>query len=314
MRRASAHGFVALASVMKPEIDAYLNYLAVERGLSQNTVVAYRNDLVGYVDFFFGPSGGSVTSWVSLSPDNVNAALLDMDERGYSAATRSRKIASLRSFMKFLVDERVIEESPAAHIRTPRAGRVIPRVLTVDEVDRLLEAAAGGREPEERRDHTMIEILYAAGLRVSELVGLDVKSISAGNRTVRTIGKGSKERLVPLHDTAVDAVQNYLAEVRPVLQGRFSSDALFLNRRGGRITRQGFWLRLKRCADRAGVSARLTPHTLRHSFATHLLHGGASLRHVQELLGHTSISTTQIYTHLTSAHVRQVYDAAHPRA
>ncbi|MDA0677574.1 MAG: tyrosine recombinase, partial [Chloroflexi bacterium] len=236
------------------------------------------------------------------------------DDRGYSAATRSRKIAALRSFMRYLVEERVLDENPAAHIRTPRAGRPVPEVLSADDVEALLETAAQGTAVEERRDHAMIELMYAAGLRVSELVSLDVGDVNLRSATVRTMGKGSKERVVPLHEFAIDAMENYLIAIRPELAVGARTDAMFLGRRGKRLTRQGFWQRLRRIAITAGITARLTPHTLRHSFATHLLQGGASLRHVQELLGHSSISTTQIYTHLTSEHVRDEYDKAHPRA
>lgn len=303
---------------MQNEVDAFLHYAAVERGMSPNTVAAYRNDLAGFVICFDeAPRNATETvrlsDWRDVTPAHVNHLLADMDTRGYSAATRSRKIAALRSFMKFLVEERVIDETPTAHIRTPRAGRPVPEVLTAPDVEALLESAALGVGPEDRRDHVMIELLYAAGLRVSELVGLDIRDVNLRGATVRTIGKGSKERVVPIHQFAVDAVETYLQGVRPLLATRAHTDALFLGRRGRRLTRQGFWQRLRRTAAQAGIAVHLTPHTLRHSFATHLLQGGASLRHVQELLGHSSISTTQIYTHLTSEHVRSEYDRAHPR-
>ncbi len=300
---------------MKSEVDAFLHYATVERGMSTNTVSAYRNDLAGFTLYFAEDTGDlALSDWRSITPEHVNELLADMDERGYSPATRSRKIAALRSFMKFLVEERVLEENPTSHIRTPRAGRPVPDVLTSTDVEALLDSAAHGTAPEDRRDHVMIELMYAAGLRVSELVSLDVTDVNLRSATVRTLGKGSKERIVPLHEVAVSAIESYLQGVRPQLANRAQSDSMFLGRRGRRLSRQAFWQRLKHVAARAGINAHITPHTLRHSFATHLLQGGASLRHVQELLGHSSISTTQIYTHLTSEHVRTEYDKAHPRA
>jgi integrase/recombinase XerD len=301
---------------MQNEVDAFLHYAAVERGMSPNTVAAYRSDLAGFVICFDEAprDAARISDWRDVTPAHVNDLLADMDMRGYSPATRSRKIAALRSFMKFLVEERVLDESPTAHIRTPRAGRPVPEVLTAQDVEALLESVGAGTSPEDRRDHVMIELMYAAGLRVSELVGLNITDVNMSSATVRTIGKGSKERVVPIHLYAVNAVEHYLQSVRPLLATRAHTDALFLGRRGRRLTRQGFWQRLRSTAAQADIAVHLTPHTLRHSFATHLLQGGASLRHVQELLGHSSISTTQIYTHLTSEHVRAEYDRAHPRA
>lgn len=299
---------------MQNEIDAYLHYAAVERGMSANTVAAYRNDLTGFACYFGEDASKRLTDWRDVTTESVNDLMYDMDSRGYSASTRSRKIAALRSFMRFLVEEKVLEESPAEHLRTPRSGRAVPEILTAEDVESLLEFAANGMAPEERRDHAMIELMYAAGLRVSELTAVDVGDVNLQSATVRTIGKGSKERVVPLHDFAIEAVEGYLLGVRPELVGTAHTEAMFLSNRGRRLSRQAFWQRLKRAAGQTGIAARITPHTLRHSFATHLLQGGASLRHVQELLGHSSISTTQIYTHLTSEHVRIEYDRAHPRA
>ncbi len=299
---------------MQNEVDAYLNYASVERGMSPNTVAAYRNDLAGFVIYLADETEhGRINDWRGVNPDHINDLVADMDGRGYSPATRSRKIAALRSFMRFLVEERVLDESPAEHIRTPRSGRSVPHVLSAEDVEAILETAASGISPEERRDHVMIELMYAAGLRVSELISLNINDVNLQGATVRTVGKGSKERVVPLHAFAVDAVASYLQGVRPIF-ARAHTEAMFLGRRGRRLSRQTFWQRLKGVAEKAGITSHLTPHTLRHSFATHLLQGGASLRHVQELLGHSSISTTQIYTHLTSEHVRTEYDKAHPRA
>jgi integrase/recombinase XerD len=318
---------------MIDQVETFLDYLSAERGLSPHTLSAYSNDLRTMVEFFETPAdrgsgqGRTPRDWRDLDPTDVARYLADLDLRGYSPATRSRKIAAVKSLMKFLKSEGLVDENLASGLRAPRAGRPIPKALAIDEVDQLLTAAALGSSPEEQRDYAMIELMYAAGLRVSELVGLDIHDVDLDAGTIRSFGKGAKERIVPLHDVAVEAVSTYLVYSRPRLlptpssSGRSSprpvraaDEPLFLGSRGTRMTRQGFWLRLRRCATIAGIDSHITPHTLRHSFATHLLHGGASLRHVQELLGHASIATTQIYTHLTTEHVRQEYDKAHPRA
>ncbi|MCZ6539815.1 MAG: tyrosine recombinase [Chloroflexi bacterium] len=336
---------------MLAELETFLNYMAVERGSSDHTLAAYRNDLSALTEFLENrpqPPPG----WSSITGKHIKNFLEDLDDRGYSPTTKSRKIASAKSFFKFMKDERIIENNPLAEVRQPRAGQQLPKALSLDAVDQLLETASKASSAEEARDAAMVELMYAAGLRVSELVGLDIRDVDLDAGTVRTIGKGSKERIIPIYDTAIEAVSEYVtysrpSQVRPANHRsrrnqrpqrpatqhpqrpatprpaharnpqkpqKPAENALFLNQRGGRITRQAFWLRLNRLATRAGISSKITPHMLRHSFATHLLHGGASLRHVQELLGHSSIATTQIYTHLTSDHVRNEYEKAHPRA
>ncbi len=306
---------------MLAELETFLNYLAVERGSSGHTLAAYRNDISALTGFLANqPQAPS--SWSSVTEQDIRAYLEDLDERGYAASTKSRKIASSRSFFKFMKDEQIIEDNPLAEVRQPRAGQSLPKALSPEGVDQLLEASSEVNSPEEARDAAMVELMYAAGLRVSELVGLDLRDVDLDVGTVRTIGKGSKERIIPIYAAAIESVSEYVtysrpAQLRPAYaRGPHNPDenALFLNRRGGRITRQSFWLRLNRLAIRAGISSKITPHMLRHSFATHLLHGGASLRHVQELLGHSSIATTQIYTHLTNEHIRNEYAKAHPRA
>lgn len=306
---------------MQAQVEIFLNYLSVERGVSVHTLAAYRNDLEQLIDFLSASRVG--IQWPEIEEKDLTPYLRDLEDRGYSASTRSRKIASLKSFFKFLKAEGCVASNPAERIRSPRSGPTLPKALTIGQVDRLLEEVGGESSPEGMRDQAMLELLYASGLRVSELVGLDIRDVDFEAMTVRCVGKGAKERLIPLHEEAVAVLESYLARVRPrlarVAMGTAGAPepekgALFLNTRGRRITRQGFWLRLRSYAGRAGIPAKLTPHTLRHSFATHLLRGGASLRHVQELLGHASIATTQIYTHLTNDHVRQEYKRAHPRA
>ncbi|MCH8223306.1 MAG: site-specific tyrosine recombinase XerD [Chloroflexi bacterium] len=306
---------------MQAQVEIFLNYLSVERGVSVHTLSAYRNDLEQLIGFLSESRVG--TKWPEIGEKDLTPYLRDLEDRGYSISTRSRKIASLKSFFKFLKAEGCVASNPAERIRSPRSGPTLPKALTIGQVDRLLEEVGGESSPEGMRDQAMLELLYASGLRVSELVGLDIRDVDFEAMTVRCVGKGAKERLIPLHEEAVAVLETYLARVRPRLARAATGateapepekGALFLNTRGGRITRQGFWLRLRSYAGRAGITTKLTPHTMRHSFATHLLRGGASLRHVQELLGHASIATTQIYTHLTNDHVRQEYRRAHPRA
>ena len=302
--------------LMNEFVESFLNYMTVERGASPNTLAAYRNDLVQLTEFFQSEMGVSVENiaWEDVSEKTVSDYVLYLRELGYSETTKARKIASTKSLFGFLVEEGILDGNPTANVSAPKIGRSLPETLTVEEVDKLLAAPVGIHTPEAIRDQAMLELLYASGMRVSELLSLDLKDVSIQGGSVRCVGKGGKERVMPIHRHASDALKFYIEEARPGLMGSKTTDAIFLNSRGGRLTRQGFWVILKGHCERAGLRSNITPHTLRHSFATHLLHGGAPLRHVQELLGHASISTTQVYTHLTSDHVRAEYDSAHPRA
>ena len=298
---------------MLTEIDTFVNYLAVERGLSTHTQAAYRNDLSALATFLTRKDDPS-PSWNAIEERAIRDFLDDLDNRGYALSTKSRKIASAKSFFNFLKTEGVIRNNPMDEVRQPRSGQVLPKTLSIDEVDQLLNPNARMNSTEEVRDGAMVELMYAAGLRVSELVGLNIRDVDLDIGTVRTLGKGSKERIIPIYETAIQSIGEYIAFTRPTHARNQKEEALFLNRRGGRLTRQAFWLRLRKLSVKVGISTKITPHMLRHSFATHLLHGGASLRHVQELLGHSNIATTQIYTHLTDAYVRNEYAKAHPRA
>lgn len=302
------------------QIEAYLRHLRAERGLSPNTLAAYRGDLEQFAELT-GRDAADVR-WERLSDRDLERFSLALQERRYADASKARKIAAVRSLFRFLAEEEVVDRNPAERIRTRRPGRTLPNVLTEEEVVALLQAASAQEGAAEAlRDRAMLEITYAAGLRVSEVVGptgLRLNSLHLEDGEVRVLGKGSKERIVPVYPGVAALVARYVRDARPALlahsRARATTDALFLNARGRELTRQGYWLVLKRCAARAGVSGKVSPHTLRHSFATHLLSGGASLRHVQELLGHATIATTQIYTHLTDGQVLEAYDAAHPRA
>ena len=295
-------------------IDLFLEYAAVERGLSSNTLSSYSADLSNAAEFFALRARNAGWTWDQLDQDAFTAYMDDLDERGYATTSRARKIASLRACMRFLNEEGITDSNVLANVRAPRGGKTLPKALSIDEMDLLLDSLLSETTPPGLRDRAMIELMYAAGLRVSELVALDLQHVDVSYGQVRAMGKGRKERVIPLHDSAIESLDAYLVGGRPHLAKDSTDNAMFLNQRGARLTRQGFWLALRNVGTRAGVTSHITPHTLRHSFATHLLRGGASLRHVQELLGHASISTTQVYTHLTSEHRRRQYDDAHPRA
>jgi integrase/recombinase XerD len=310
-------------------IEAYLDHLRVERGVSPATIAAYRNDLTAYALFAAGRIGRE--SWAA-TPDTAVGYLasLGAPPRGairprLASTSRRRRTAALRGFYRFAFGEGLVAVDVAAHLDLPREVRHLPQTLTVEEVDRLLEAAGGGRDPSgisdagQVRDRTLLELLYAAGLRVSEALRLDAEDVSLDGAFVRVIGKGDRERLVPIGEVALDWLRRYLAEVRPTWLSiahvaPVRGGPVFLTERGRRLGRQGAWSLVKRAAAAAGLDDRVSPHTFRHSFATHLLEGGADLRIVQELLGHATISTTQLYTHLTGERIREVYGRAHPRA
>ena len=300
---------------MNESVERFLNYMSVERGVSPNTLSAYRNDLCQLVDYLSdGDNGASgEVAWGKVDAATMAAYVLQLHAKGYSDTTRARKVASTRSLFSFLLEEDVVASDPTENLSAPRTGRSLPDTLSEEEVDALL-SAPDGDSPEAWRDRAMLELLYASGQRVSELVTLNLEDLDLEQSFVRCFGKGSKERLVPLHEQAVEVLRAYLTRGRPELLTAKSGNAVFLNQRGNRLTRQGFWLILRALSSEAGIQSKVSPHTLRHSFATHLLRGGAPLRHVQELLGHASITTTQVYTHLTSEHVRTEYEKAHPRA
>jgi len=250
---------------------------------------------------------------VSGYVDELQQARTDDGLRRYKESSIARALAAVRSFHRFCLEEGLLGSDPSGDVGGPRVPQGIPKALSEAEVDALL-AAVPGDGPRPRRDRAILEMLYAGGLRISELVGLDLGDVDLYDGLVRVLGKGSKERVVPLGRTAREAVGDYLTTGRPELVGRQTTSALFLNARGGRLTRQGAWLMVRAAGDRAGLQGRLFPHVLRHSCATHMLDRGADIRVVQELLGHASLSTTQVYTKVSPERLRAVYDAAHPRA
>ena len=300
---------------LQNNVDGFLAYMTVERGVSPNTLAAYRSDLNQLVEYLTtNHFNGNGSDWQHVDEDMMTQYLLHLHALEYSDTTRARKVASSKSLFNFLLDEGIVSRDPTENISSPRIGRTLPDTLSVEEVGDLLDSASSQDTQDGMRDSAMFELLYASGLRVTELTSLNLGDIDLEQGSVRCFGKGGKERVIPVHAGAVEALRCYIDEARPTLAKNGSEPSLFLNRRGRRLTRQGFWLILKAHAKRAGITKKITPHTLRHSFATHLLQGGAPLRHVQELLGHSSITTTQVYTHLTSEHVRSEYDKSHPRA
>jgi integrase/recombinase XerD len=297
---------------MKEPIENFLHFLAVEKGYSEHTISAYRNDLTGLADF---AGKESVSSWANFNRQSMLSYMLNLKERGYVATTVARKVAAARSFFSFLVAEGVIKTDPTENMSSPSVGKALPKPIPINQVRLLLEQPAKHSTSEARRDRAMLELLYASGMRISELVALNLGDVNTqGNYFVRCFGKGRKERIIPLYEKIARTVQDYIDEDRPKLAHGKKDTAMFLNARGERLTRQGFWQKLKEYAKAAGLGPKVSPHTLRHSFATHMLSGGADLRSVQELLGHANISTTQVYTHLTTDQVRRTYDKSHPRA
>ncbi len=305
----------ATATTLDRAVEAYLTYLRVERGLAPATVRAYRSDLAD----FAGPCSSS-RDWAD-GPDAAQRYLASRTRRGrrdvpgLAPTSLRRRAASIRGVYRFAFGEGMIATDVAAHLDLPRMPRLLPETLTVAEVERLLDAAP----PQASRDRALLELLYAAGLRISEALRLDLEDVSLDGAFVRVIGKGDKERLVPVGDIALDAIRAWLDGPRGELVARhhvapIRGGPVFLGERGVRLGRQQAWSIVKRAAAAAGLGDRVSPHTLRHSFATHLLEGGADLRIVQELLGHASISTTQLYTHVTGERIREVYARAHPRA
>jgi len=302
--------------VVASQIGRFIDHLTVERGLSPNTVGAYRRDLRRYARFLgrrgVEDAADVDASIVSAFVADVSASTHD-DGKRYRATSVVRALSSVRSFHRFLLREGDAGDDPTDGVVRPRVPRSLPRPLSVDDVARLL-AAPRPTDTKGLRDRALLETMYGAGLRVSELVGLDVDDVDLEDGSVRVLGKGGKERDVPLGRYAREAIGAYLARARSSLATSGTRSALFLNRRGGRLSRQACWNAIREHAGTAGIAVRVTPHSLRHSFATHLLDGGADVRVVQELLGHASVATTQVYTLVTREHLREAYFTAHPRA
>jgi integrase/recombinase XerD len=291
-------------------LNEFLLYLRVEKALSSKTIEAYGRDLRRWTCFMAGEGKRSPGQ---VQREDITAFMEELARTGLSARSRARVTASLRSFERFLVEEGIDERMQTLSLAGPKHEQRLPRVLSQAEIARLLDQA-WLEDPGGMRDKAILETLYGTGIRISELTGLDIEDLDLADSEARVMGKGSRERVVPVGGAAAQALRDYLRLGRPALTKSARERAVFLNKRGGRLSRQGAWEIVKKYGARAGLKGKMTPHTLRHSCATHLLENGADLRYIQELLGHASISTTQIYTHLSKAKIKQIYLKAHPHA
>ena len=304
------------STLILDRVEQFLDYLSVERGSSTNTISSYRTDLLQFAVYCSRDVDEITTGTLDeIRPKAIAEFAVNLRNNGLKPKSTSRKIAAIRSFFAYLHNEGLISKDPSQEVPLPKLGKSLPNILTIEQARNLVTTPLKTSSSHSAaRDEAMLQLSYASGLRVTELVSLNLENIDFKSQRVRCMGKGQKERIVPFHNQASERIQLYVDTARPIFDKNGSSEALFLNQRGGQITRQGFWAILKKYAETNGLSNAITPHTLRHSFATHLLQGGAPLRHVQELLGHASISTTQIYTHLTKDFLREEYETAHPRA
>jgi len=290
-------------------MDQYLNYLLIEKGLSANTLDSYRMDLNRFADFLHA---GGIRSLCETDSSVILRHLISLRDSGMGPRSRARHLVALRGFFKFLVQEKILERNPASRIDLPKSGLKLPDVLSVQEINQLLNMP-NLQKPAGIRNAAMLELMYAAGLRVSELVTVKLQDVNLDGCCVRVFGKGAKERMVPFGEPARQKIDFYVTTVRPFLLRPHISPFLFVARAGKPMTRQGFWKILKQYAQTAGIPKAITPHSLRHSFASHLLEGGADLRSVQIMLGHVDISTTQIYTHVAREHLKRMHEKFHPR-
>lgn len=295
---------------MESYLNEFINYLAVERGLAQNTLESYGRDLRQYNDYL---SNSHLDLIKNTDRNTILNYLRSLQSKGRAVSTISRNLAAIKSYYQYLMRERYIDQDPAANLESPKLEKKLPKILTISEVEELLKQP-NTTLPAGLRDKAMLELLYATGIRVSELIALNISDVNLDMAYIKCYGKGAKERIVPLGSIAARCVQEYMNKGRSKLVRTYDEPALFVNHHGNRLTRQGFWKIIKKYAQEANINKDITPHTLRHSFATHLLENGADLRSVQEMLGHADISTTQIYTHVTKNRLKEVYDKTHPRA
>ncbi len=295
---------------MEGYVNAFMNYLAIERGLAKNTLESYGRDVKQFQLYM---QNLHLELIKDSNKNMIQQYLETLQTKGRAVSTISRNIAAIKAFYQYLVKEHYLEDDPAQSLDTPKVEKKLPKILSIHEVEQLLKQpnikSSGGL-----RDRAMLELLYATGIRVSELIALNISDVNLDMGYIKCYGKGSKDRIVPLGSIAVKAVHDYIIKGRLKVVRTYDEPALFINHHGARLTRQGFWKIIKKYAQEAGIVKDITPHTLRHSFATHLLENGADLRSVQEMLGHADISTTQLYTQIMKNPLKEVYDKSHPRA
>jgi integrase/recombinase XerD len=295
---------------MKTEIQEFLNYLTVERGLSKNTLLAYKRDLEQYSRYL---EKHGVSSVNLVKRERVSDYMFEQKKRELSTASICRSLAAIKTFHRFLVREALAQDDPTNLVDTPKMWKRVPDVLSQSEIEAMISSAESAKDWQSVRDRAILELFYASGMRVSELADLKMHSVNFDVGFVRCIGKGDKERIIPIGRRAKEALTDYLKRIRPRLGKKYGDEHLFLSRLGKRISRQSIWKIIKFYAQKANIKKKIKPHTLRHSFATHLLEHGADLRSVQEMLGHADISTTQIYTHVDRERLRSVHKEFHPR-
>ncbi|WP_432370545.1 site-specific tyrosine recombinase XerD [Staphylococcus chromogenes] len=295
---------------MQDVVDEYLRFIQIEKGLSENTIAAYRRDLNHYLNYL---AAQKISNLDFIDRQIVQQWFGVLHDEGRSTKSIARFTSTIRSFHQFALREKYAAKDPTVLIETPKYERKLPDVLSIDEIDLLLTTPETSKN-NGYRDRTMLELLYATGIRVSELINIEVEDVNLLMGFVKVFGKGNKERIIPLGETVIELLKTYIDNVRPQLLKKQVTHTLFLNMQGKPLTRQGIWKIIKQTGAKAGIQKRLTPHTLRHSFATHLLENGADLRAVQEMLGHSDISTTQLYTHVSKTQIRKMYQQYHPRA
>ena len=296
---------------MEKKIEDFIQYLIVERGLSESTGKGYAGDLKGLALFL---EEKEVTQWSQTTPDHLSSYIHRLNTEGIKPSTISRKLAAIRMFFRYLKKEKIIKEDPGTFLDTPKAQLLLPKVLSQTEMGKVLDSLEPPKDLADLRDLAIMELLYASGLRVSELTGLELNDVNLDLHYLRCLGKGNKERIVPIGNKAIEALRNYLTAARPLWLKTGREKTVFISRQGKPLSRQWIWRIIKDRAKKAGIEKPVSPHTFRHSFATHLLVGGADLRSVQELLGHADVSTTQVYTHLTDQRLKEIYKKSHPRA